>query len=97
MGHSYPRVSYSIGDVEIKNVKTEKYLCVTIGYTLDSSLQYAKVVSTANNVLSVIKRTYVHKSLSNIMYFDKSQVRPQLEYCCQAWRPQLQKDIVNIE
>ena len=50
MGHSYPGVNYSIGGVEIKNVKAEKDLGVTIGCTIDSSLQCAKVVSTANKV-----------------------------------------------
>ena len=41
VGHSYPSVNYSIGGVEIKNVKAEKDLCVTIGCTMDSSLQCA--------------------------------------------------------
>ena len=35
-----PSVSYSIGGVEIKNVKAEADLGVNIGYTLDSSLQF---------------------------------------------------------
>ena len=86
MGHSYPSVNYSIGGVEIKNVKADKDIGVTIGCTLDSNHQCAKVIGTANKVVSVIKRTYVHKSQRKIMYLYKSPVRPQLEYCCQAWR-----------
>ena len=97
MGHSYPSVNYSIGDVEIKSVKAEKYLGVTMGCTIDSSLQCAKVVSTANKVLCVINRTYVYRSQSNIMYLYKSLVGPHLEYCCQAWHPHLQQDIDNTE
>ena len=97
VAHSYPSVTYSIGCVEIKNVETEEDYGVTIGCTVDSSLQCAKVVITANKVLSVIKRTYVHKSQSNIVYLYKSLVRPHLEYCCQDWHPHLQKDIDNIE
>ena len=65
--HSYPSVNYSIGLVEIKKVKAEKHLGATIGCTIDSSLQCAKVVSTANKALGDIKRTYVYKSQSNIM------------------------------
>ena len=68
VGHSYPSLNYSIGDVEIKNVEVEKDLSVTIGCSLDSSLQCAKVVGTGNGALSVIKKTYVHNSQSNIMY-----------------------------
>ena len=97
MGHSYPSVNYSISGVEIKNVKAEKDLGVAICCTIDPRLQCAKVISTANKVLRVIKRTYVHKSQSNIMYLYKSLVRPHLEYCFQAWHPHLQKDIDNIE
>ena len=94
---SYPSLNYSIGGVEIKNAKAEKDLGFAMGCVLDSSLQCAKVVSTANKVSSVIKRTYVHKSQSNIMYLYKSLVRPHLEYCCQAWRPHLHKDIDYIK
>ena len=39
----------------------------------------------------------MHKSQSNIMYLHKSLVRPHLEYCYQAWRPQMQKDVDRIE
>ena len=48
-------------------------------------------------MLSVINRTYDCKSSSNILRLYKSLVRPHLEYCCQAWRPYLQKDIDNLE
>ena len=62
VGHSCPCVNYSIGGVEIKNFKAESELGVTMGCTMDSSLQCAKVICTANKVLCVIKRTYVYKS-----------------------------------
>ena len=61
------------------------------------SLQCAKVVGTANEVLCVIKRIYMDKSQSNIMYLYISLIRSHIEYCCQAWRRHLQKDIDNIE
>ena len=66
-------------------------------YTIDSCLQCAKVISTANKVLGVIKRNYVYESQRKLMHLHKSLVRPLLEYCCQAWRTHLQKDIDNIE
>ena len=97
MGHSYHGVTYSITGVETKNAVAEKYLGVTIGCTLDYSLQCAKVVSTANKGLSVTKRTYAYKRHSNIIYLYKSLVGPHLEYSRQAWRPHLQKEIYNIK
>ena len=59
VGHSFPNVIYSIGGVEIKNVEADNDLDVTIGCTLDSSLQCAKVVSTANKFLSVYSSTSI--------------------------------------
>ena len=47
--------------------------------------------------MGIINRTYSCKSKHNILNLYKSLVRPHLEYCCQAWRPYLQKDVDNIE
>ena len=51
VGHIYPRAIYCIDGVEIKTIKAEKDYGVAIENTLDSSLQCAKVVSTANKAL----------------------------------------------
>ena len=75
---SYRSVGYSISGAQKKNVKAVKDSSVTIGCALDSSLQCAKVVSTANKVLSVIERTYVYERQSNIMYLYKSLIRTHL-------------------
>ena len=45
----------------------------------------------------MIKRTISHKSKSVITKLYKALVRPQLEYCVQAWRPYLKKDIDKLE
>ena len=50
VGHSYQSFNYSIGGVEIRYVKAEQDLGVSMGYTINSSLQRAKMVSTANKV-----------------------------------------------
>ena len=97
VGHSYLSVDYIVSGVEIKNVTAGKGLGVAICCTLGSSLHYSKLVSTANEVLCIIKRTYVHKSQRNIMYLYMSLVTPHLRYCCQDWQPYLQRDIDNIK
>ena len=66
VGHRYPSGNYSISGFEIKNVKAEKDLGVTIGCTIDSSLQCAKVISTANKVLGVIKRTFFFQKSARV-------------------------------
>ena len=48
VGHSYPSVNYGISCVKIKNVEAKIDLGITIGCAIDSSLQSAKVISTAN-------------------------------------------------
>ena len=95
VGHSYPSVNYSIGGVERKLRLTNiyVYLCA-VHLTPAFSVQ---VVIIANNFLGVINWTYVCTSQSNIMYLNKSFVRPHIEYCCQAWRTHLWKDIDNID
>ena len=47
--------------------------------------------------MGTISRTCSCKSKDNILNLYKSLVRPHLEYCCQAWRPYLQKDVDSIE
>ena len=41
--------------------------------------QCIKVVKTANQVLSMIKRTITHKTKENLLHLYKSLVRPHLE------------------
>jgi len=41
----------------------------------------------------MINRTIVDKDSKTILKLYQSLVRPKLEYCVQAWRPYLQKDI----
>src|SRR6267154_6881367 len=45
----------------------------------------------------MIKRTINCKSKSIVTRLYKALVRPQLEYCVQAWRPYLKNDIEKIE
>ena len=45
----------------------------------------------------MISRNFQNKSKEIIIPLYKSLVRPHLEYCVQAWRPHLSKDINLIE
>ena len=65
--------------------------------SLNYNRQCAKAVLSANKIMGIINRTYSCKSKDNILNLCKSLVRRHLEYCCQAWRPYLQKDVDNIE
>ena len=51
----------------------------------------------ANQVLGLIYRTFSNKNKNIIIKLYKSLVRTHLDYCCQVWRPHLQKDIDLLE
>ena len=45
----------------------------------------------------MIARTFVSRNKKVMLRLYKSLVRPNLEYCIQAWRPHLVKDIEMLE
>ena len=45
----------------------------------------------------MISRTFVIKDSKTMLKLYQSLVRPKLEYCVQAWRPYLRKDIDLLE
>jgi len=96
-GSKNARENYSINNTVLNKVKDEKDLGVIIQSDIKVSEQCAKVVKTANQVLGMINRNFQNKSKEIIVPLYKSLVRPHLEYCVQAWRPNLIKDIKLIE
>ena len=61
------------------------------------SSQCTKAAGSANRVLGMIKRTFTSRDSKIIIPLYKSLIRPQLEYCIQAWHPHLKKDIDILE
>ena len=50
-----------------------------------------------NQILGLIARIFVSREKEIILKLYKSLVRPHLDYCIQAWRPHLTKDIELLE
>ena len=96
-GSRNPKQVYSINDVVLKEAATETDLGVIVQSNLKVSEQCAKVVKAANRTLGMIKRCFSSRDRVIIVPLFKSLVRPQLEYCVQAWRPNLAKDIILLE
>lgn len=88
---------YSIGSQLLGTVDEECDLGVVVQNDLKVTNQCKKVVKTANRILGMIYRNITYRSKDIILQLYKSLVRPHLEYCVQAWRPHLQKDIIYIE
>ena len=53
--------------------------------------------ANANQVLDMIKRNIKWKSTEVIVRLYKALVRPRIEYCVQAWNPNLEKDKTLLE
>jgi hypothetical protein len=96
-GVNNAKEKYSINNIVLNVVKEEKDLGVIVQDDLKVSQQCSKVVKTANRILGMIGRTFQNRSKEIIIPLYKSLVRPHLEYCVQAWRPHLIKDIKLIE
>jgi len=48
-------------------------------------------------MLGMINMTFVNKDSAILLRLYQSLVRPKLQYCVQAWRPHLKKDIDLLE
>ena len=72
-------------------------LGVLIQDNLQVSDQCQKAANAANRILGMINRTFSHKSKHLVDTLYISLVRPHLDYCAQAWRPFLRKDIDLLE
>jgi hypothetical protein len=96
-GAKNKKEKYSISNTVLNVVEEEKDLGVIVQKDFKVSEQCSKVVKTANRILGMINRTFHNKSKELMIPLYKSLVRPHLEYCVQAWRPHLIKDIKLIE
>ena len=48
-------------------------------------------------IIGIIKKTFITRDKKVLMKLYKGLVRPHLEYCVQAWRPNLKKDVELME
>jgi hypothetical protein len=97
VGHNNKCSNYNLGNSELKTIVKEKDLGVIMDNTLKFSEQCSAAVKCANRTLGLIKRTIKSRSKDVIVKLYKTLVRPKLEYCIQAWRPFLRKDIDSME
>ena len=96
-GKSNSKSNYTIGNSTLQVVTYEKDLGVIVQDDLKVSMQCSEVVKKANKILGMIKRTFTSRSKEIILRLYKFLVRPHLDYCAQAWRPHLQKEINMLE
>ena len=97
VGRTNPCSEYKMGDKALKSSDKERDLGVIVDKTLKFSEECNSVAGKANSTLGMIRRNVVSRNKYVITKLYKALVRPKLEYCVQAWRPYLKKDINKLE
>jgi ribonucleases P/MRP protein subunit RPP40 len=97
VGHNNPNTSYNMGGTIIEDCTEEKDLGIIVTKDFKVHKQCVTAANSGNRTLGMIKRTIVSREKDIIIKLYKSLVRPKLDYCIQAWRPHLQKDIDILE
>src|SRR6218665_2721470 len=93
MGKGNQELSYVMGGKVLKVSEEERYLGVIMHRSAKPSRQCAEASKKAHSTLGMIRRTIVTRDKDTILRLYKSLVRPQLEYCIQAWSPYLKQDM----
>jgi hypothetical protein len=88
---------YELGGKVIKECVEEKDLGVLVSRDGKVDKQCAEAAKKGFQMLGMISRTFSSRKKVVLGKLYKSMVRPALEYCIQAWRPSLKKDIEVLE
>ena len=97
MGHKNKQNEYILGNHKLKKSTVERDLGIIVDNSAKFSGQCNAVIKNANSILGMIRRSITCKSKNIIVRLYKALVRPKLEYCVQAWRPFLRRDIDGLE
>ena len=97
IGYNNKKEKYEMDGKNLEVVDEEKDLGVIMQSDLKWNRQCTKAVKTANRVLGMIRQSFSYLSKDITLHSYKTLTRPHLEYCVQAWRPYLKKDIELME
>ena len=97
IGHNNINFNYSMNSQWLDFCEAEKDLGVWFSSNLKQSKQCIEARNKASRVLGFINRNVEYKSREVILKLYKSYVRPHLEYCIQAWKPHLSRDVTMLE
>ena len=97
LGKNNAQNKYNLGNAVLTNSDKERDLGIIVDKTMKFSEHINSVVGSANSILGMISRNITCKNKNIVTRLYKALVRPKLEFCVQAWRPYLRKDIDKIE
>jgi ribonucleases P/MRP protein subunit RPP40 len=97
IGSNNLKVDYVLDGIKLGVIEEEKDLGVFLCSDFKVGKQCRTAASKGNQILGMIRRNFTNRSKRIMSILYKSLVRPHLEYCIQAWRPHLVKDITLLE
>ncbi|KAJ3656648.1 hypothetical protein Zmor_000101 [Zophobas morio] len=97
IGPHNPRADYFIYGVPLTKVDAQNDLGVTITTDLTWSQHIAKIVSKANKMVYLLRRTFKNPDHDTVAKLHKTYVRPILEYSNLVWYPILVRDSDLLE
>ena len=96
-GHKNANTDYYMNDVCLQTVRSEKDLGVIVDSDLKFHEHTAAASKKANQVLGIIKKSYVTRDARTMSTLYKALVRPHLEYANVIWGPFFKADMEMVE
>jgi len=101
LGHVNGRSKYIMKDngieVSLESTSEEKDLGVWIDDKLKFTSHIGHAVTKSNQILGLIKRSFVYRDTEIIKRLFTAPVRPHLEYANSVWHPRFKKDVEQLE
>ena len=88
---------YTMDDLGLDTVESEKDVGVLIHKSLKPSLQCTKAATKANQVLGQLARAVTYRDKDTFLKLYRVYVRPHLEYAVQSWSPYTLQDKEVLE
>ena len=97
LGRLNPNSTYYINSTALQNTSEVKDLGVIIDNHLKFHGHVSSIVSKANQLLALIRKSFIYSDLHTFSYLYKAIVRPTLEYGNTIWGPFYLLDQYKIE
>ena len=97
IGQANAKNNYLMNNTVLLSTEREKDVGVVVSSDMKVSEQCGIAARKGNQILGLIRRNIAYRDKRLIIPLYMSLVMPHLEYCIQAWRPHMRKDIDKLE
>ena len=89
--------TYPMKDTELKQVNQERDIGVILDYQPKFENHWYEKIRKANNMMGLIRRSFIHLDEEMFLKLYKALVYPHIEYANSIWYPTKMKDIIAVE